>query len=670
MSHAYGAAPGQMTVRREETHIVVSTPYYAVRHDLARGGAVCDIRYPNGTNENLLVEPMSCAITTADGDAGVFTDLHEASPQVVIDEGTEEVSIRFRGKLHRRPGETSAIGYDFLYRYRWGYVRVRKQFLLPDGGIRARDVCVHQYALRSDLSDWGYRPAAEAEGVSDPFGFGACQWGRCRAGRSFDPAVKTRFVPRTIVNGARGIEGLEWSVSSDLAQWRSQLADQPGQGLAGISPVPEIDGIRIAISALSLPRGDASLSGKCSFDFYHGFPVLSSRAHQPFLHATFNRRHWPTEEGIRSWAEAGIRTAHFHHDGDSGGDGLFWRDGAYPPFGPEDMREYDRVIATCRQYGVRTATYFSNKELHPTTSSFKEHGEEWGRHQDDRGTLRYNPCGHGEVYGAQMCLRSGWLDCLKGSIDKVLTHHELDGVYYDWSMALYCQNPAHAAGAQPAGADGAPSLTSGHWDIDELLDLMEWTRARVGDDGLIIIHNTMVPCAATENFADHVVAMEWGYGRLSTSAPELDDLPLEWDFFGSRPRGVIAGRCIAEGGDETLARQMALRALVTGSVPWPASKVATEVFEPLRDHDLTSRRFLTWRKGAARFDQPDLAACVYLSEESAFVVVANLSADDVSGAGQLDPGVLELTGPSVGADRPFAVQLPPYGACVREIPLD
>ena len=73
-----------------------------------------------------------------------------------------------------------------------------------------------------------------------------------------------------------------------------------------------------------------------------------------------------------------------------------------------------------------------------------------------------------------MCLRSGWLDFLKFSIDRVLKNHPLDGVYYDWNVALLCSNPLHEGNRDRA----APA--KGHWDMDELLDLMEWTRRRVG----------------------------------------------------------------------------------------------------------------------------------------------------------------------------------------------
>ena len=75
---------------------------------------------------------------------------------------------------------------------------------------------------------------------------------------------------------------------------------------------------------------------------------------------------------IQRWAESGIQTVHCHNDGDYYEDGLFWRDGAYPPY--PDMDKYDKVIADCHAAGIRVATYFSNKELHPSTPEFQEHG--------------------------------------------------------------------------------------------------------------------------------------------------------------------------------------------------------------------------------------------------------------------------------------------------------
>jgi len=75
------------------------------------------------------------------------------------------------------------------------------------------------------------------------------------------------------------------------------------------------------------------------------------------------------------------------------------------------MDKYDKVIAGCHKAGIRVATYFSNKELHPSTPQFQQHGIEWGR-MDRKGGLQHNSSGPKSEFGAQMCLRSGWLDYL------------------------------------------------------------------------------------------------------------------------------------------------------------------------------------------------------------------------------------------------------------------
>ncbi len=128
---------------------------------------------------------------------------------------------------------------------------------------------------------------------------------------------------------------------------------------------------------MSLPSG-------CVFDFYLAFPLLEGHAHGPWLHTTFNRNRgdWVSTEEIGRWAEKGIQTVHCHNDGDYYDDGLFWRDGSYPPY--PDMDRYDKVLTDCRRVGIRTATYFSNKELHPSTKEFQEHGDAVGPEEPRR----------------------------------------------------------------------------------------------------------------------------------------------------------------------------------------------------------------------------------------------------------------------------------------------
>jgi hypothetical protein len=143
-----------------------------------------------------------------------------------------------------------------------------------------------------------------------------------------------------------------------------------------------------------------------------------------------------------------------------------------------------------------------------------------------------------------MCLRSGWLDYIKSYVDLVLRSYPFDGVYFDQNVPIFCNNPLHV-GERSNGVSGTKGLgtyalsATGHLDVDELLEWVEWTRERVGPDGLILVHDTMSPIMAVENFVNAVCNMEFNFGQLSVLMPKPEELPLEWNFAGARSRADI-----------------------------------------------------------------------------------------------------------------------------------
>ena len=598
--------------------LALRTPYYTIEHDLRQGGAISRIALHNGKAASLLVRPAGARIRSETGT--VLTDLKDAAPKVAHrQDGASEI-VEIECSLADAEGRPSEARLKSTFQYHWGFVKVRREFVLPPGGVRARELTPFAAVLAPSLCEYGYREGITEEEGAPPFSFGSNRWGRLRPGEPSDPPLETRFVPRSMIFVDPGVEGLEWFVSSDLAQWELQPAGRRGQGRCLLARSTESEGLALDISALSSAEADpaTTLPSPCIFDFYLAVPIRETRAHRPWVHTTFNRNrgNWVAADEIRRWAEQGYQTVHCHNDGDYYDDGLFWRDGSYPPY--PDMDHYDQVLEECCRVGIRTATYFSNKELHPSTGEFQEHGSAWGR-MNRAGELQHNFFRPGSEFGAQMCLRSGWLEFLKFSIDRVLTNHPLSGVYYDWNVALFCCNPRHEGKLEGA----AP--VQGHWDIDELLELMEWTRNRVGPDGLIIVHNTTTPMFATENFADYVVATEWGYGKWTDRAPDLRDLPLEWSLAGARPRGVISYGTIDPAAPRRLHRVFALEALLGGVTPWPASPETFDLLpllEPLGD--MTSYRFADWRNRAVSLSDARCGAAVYSKPDEAYVLLANL----------------------------------------------
>lgn len=617
--------PQTYSVQRDAAAGVLAlrTPYYAVEHDLKRGGAIRRITLAHGKAANLLVRPIETRVVTASG--AVLSDLGDPAPKITHHRAGRNELVTVECALVDAQGRASGLRVKSTFEYRWGYVRMHRELLVPADGIRVKELCPFSTVLVPSLSDYGYREGTTEEDGAPPFSFGSNRWGKLRRGQPSDPPLETRQVPRSMIFVDPGVEGLEWFVGSDLAQWDLQLTGRRGQGRCSLRLSQDPPGLALSLSPLWSTNATSTLTKPCAFDCYFAVPLLEGHAVKPWIHTSFNRNrgNWVSAEEIRRWAEQGYQTVHCHNDGDYYDDGLFWRDGSYPPY--PDMERFDQVLRDCRQAGIRTATYFSNKELHPGTKEFREHGTEWGR-MNRQGALQHNFYKPGSEFGVQMCLRSGWLEFLKLSIDRVLKNHPLDGVYYDWNVALFCCNPRHEG-------KGTNAPAQGHWDIDELLDLMEWTRQRVGSNGVVIVHNTTTPMFAAENFAEYVVATEWGYRKWTDRAPDLQDLPLEWSLAGARARGVISYGTIDAKAPRRLHRAFALGAFLGGVTPWPASPETFELLPLLKPlGNLESYRFADWRNEAVRLSDRRCASAVYSRPGEAFLLLANL-----------DPAAKEIT---------------------------
>jgi hypothetical protein len=609
--------------------LALSVPYYTVEHDLKTGGAISSMRMTHGRAANLLAQALETRVEDATGK--VYSDLADHAPRVTTrQEGLNEI-VTVQSELKDAQSNPCGVRVKTIYAYHWGYVKIHKELAFGARNFRALDICPVSTVLAPTLSSFGYRDGLTEQEGAPAFSFGSCHWGRVLAGGG--PAIDTRYIPHYLMLADPGVEGLEWFVSSDLAQWDLQLIGKRGQGKAVLQACSNPAGIAFSVSPFWDARSAIEVSGRLTFDFYIGLPLLEGHAFKPWFHASFNRNRgqWVSSDQIQHWADSGVQTVHCHNDGDCYGDGLFWRDGSYPPY--PDMDKYDEIIANGHKAGIRVATYFSNKELHPSTPQFQEHGVEWGR-MNQKGELQHNFFNPKSEYGAQMCLRSGWLDYFKESVDRVLAHHRLDGVYYDWNVALLCCNPRHEK-LKPGQA------AVGHWDIDELLNLMEWTRHRVGPHGLVIVHDTGTPMFATENFADDVVAHEWGYAKWSGSGPDLPDLPLEWSLVNARPRGVISYGMVDTDAPARVHRLFALDALLAGVTPWPVSAEA-EALYPVLDPigAIQDCRFADWRNQAVRLGGRRFGSAIYSEPNESWIVIGNLDDSSREVSCLLHPGKL------------------------------
>lgn len=638
--------PQSYSVERSADVLRLSTRYYTVEHDLKRGGAVATIRYTHGAVKNLLVRPMAGSarlrlvkqrgqVTPGQSRRELFTDLADSSPSVSTGKLGEWETVSTEAKLINPDGQDSGITVRTTYTYRWGYIKVHREFHFPRGGVEIRNLSVLSTGLDPSLTHYGYKPNPMEIFSSSGFGASRSFWGEVHPGTEFNAQFETRYIPCHAVWANPSVEGIEWFASDDLSQWSYQLTGEPGTGQFVIQPAVNPSAVAVSIDALSLSPGYnldrggyLAARGSYAFDFYIGMPILEGHAQNPWFERSYgaNGGAWVSRDQIRRNAELGVVTMTLHNDGDSHHDGLYWHDGSWPPYPPEQMKKMADVIENCHKYGIKTVPYFSDEELNQTTEAFKEHGEEWGCKPDDQGNLRPN-----YNFGALMCLKSGWLKYLEFCVDRVLKHYPFDGIYYDWMQPLYCNNSLHV-GKETNGVSGAKGLgalafsPTGHWAIDEYVELMEWTRQRVGPGGLMLIHDTNSPVMAIENFTNAIVTMEWGYGKLATAMPPPRTLPLEWTLVGARARAVTEYGNIDKSAPPELRQLFYLTTMITGIAPWPASDGALALFKLLKPlGDLEQYQFQNWRNQAVRLSRAKCYSAVYSRPGEAYIIVANMN---------------------------------------------
>jgi hypothetical protein len=661
-----GNWPQEYTVQRDDEKglLIFSTPYYSVEHDLKKGGAISRISYTHGQAPNLLIHPVATSIAlaakkvpyspsarTRGQQPQTLSDLHDSSPAVSSTKTGKFATVNVEAALRTSDGRDVGVRTKTTYQYRWGYIKIHKEVIFPKEAVETAALTVLNTTLHPSLTHYGLRPGAFGATHNNPFGIEPLQWGLMRPGEYLDQPLETRYFPCHMVFANPGVEGMEWFSGDNLGQWYYPITETPGTGHLSINSRNEPLGIQVTLSPLDLPNspelargGSVSLSSSYAFDYYLGMSILEGHAYRRWLESSFgpNGGKWVSDEEIRRKAEAGIITMTLHNDGDSHHDGLYWRDGTYPPYPPEQMKNMEHVIATCQQNGIKVLPYFSNHELNMSTDTFKKHGQEWGRKADDQGNI--SP---GYFYGAQMCFKSGWKDFFKNYVDTVLKNQPFDGIYYDWNMALYCDDPKHM-GKQSNGVSGAKGLgafafsPTSHWDVDEWLEMMEWTRERVGPDRLVTLHTTGVPMIAAENFADFVCTLEWGYGKLIDGIPKPDQLPLEWNFAGARSRAIIEYGTLETSASQRVKRLFALTTLLTGTAPWPLSDEAAELFKTLKPlGDVERFHFEDRHNQAVKLDGNDLLSAVYSRPEETYILLANFQPTSREVNCIINPGLLK-----------------------------
>src|SRR5579875_1402761 len=162
----HGWWPQPYSVKRDEEagKLVLSTRYYTVEHDLKKGGAITRIRYTYGQAENLLLQPIGAWVRlkeeTPPGHSerrsrrAIFSDLNDASPAVTVGKSGKAELVSVEASLLDSKGREAGIKTKTTYAYRWGYIKIHKEFLFPGTGLKLRGMSVISTQFHPSLTHY------------------------------------------------------------------------------------------------------------------------------------------------------------------------------------------------------------------------------------------------------------------------------------------------------------------------------------------------------------------------------------------------------------------------------------------------------------------------------------------------------------------------------------
>ena len=603
-------APGGGSIRVEAAksdRVKVTSDYWRLEFDVRNGGALDTVVFPHGSGKNVLTEAFRAYVDN-------WSDRNAAETAVRLSQEDNVARLVFSGKMAAAGRVPGPVGFECAWTL--SPFVVRADYTLQfSADFAASSVGVAATALRSDLNEFSVRPGL-TEGLErmqrTPRRFGKVESGGAKV-------VLEHHVPFHLLFFHRGVEGLDFNPASDIAAWEAGLTGRSGLGNFSASLADDGRAIRIRQEPLRVTAPERIRKGSYTFSYYLGLPRIVEKANRKWRHLSFGNHPWPSDDEIRRWADNGVNLVRLHNDYSA--DGVFWRDGSWPPYDERGMAEVRRVVAACHRYHIQIVPYFSIHEFHSEARDFAENVEKWKRSADPAGTVLHNRVGNGE-YGAQMCPMSGWLDRRKRDVERAYRELGFDGIYYDWVESLPCNHKGHMGGT--------------HLGVDGVIELLAWTRRLVGPGGVLFLHSGLgVTPIAFENFGDVLITMEdlaFSQGTL-----RLQDIPIMGVLGEDLPRVPCPSYrpdLNMERNQNNIAVWVALGIFpmwrATGpsiaTTGGPGYDLTLQLFRTFQPYRLESYRLHDALSGAVRTGWENVHGAVYASPEQALVVLSNANA--------------------------------------------
>ena len=605
--------PASFQTTRDKNRIIVENRYIRCVHELEHGGELSEAVVKNGTGKNLFASPQSTVVGIIENGAyHCYRSSNSAKTACMISEQNGNPVLEFRCGLTDDSGkflDSLEMNHRVEYTH-WGEGLHRVELI---AARRIENLGMVQIGTLWPVKSMNCLAVQEAQ-IQASYAYGSNNvknWIPLYAGtaRSDAEAYISRWLPVSMLVFRRGVEGFQFTLGDQLAQWDSIGGTLPGFQMGFFAYRRDSDSYEMRFSALDCRRDGQYLEGKNVFEFSLAFPFvreqvvpLSPCASNILYPSRGLKQRWPTDDDLKRLKDAGTTLMRLHNDGNTLNDGIFWRDAAYPPYPPQEMAKMDDMLHRAHQQGISVVPYFSLHEYHPEASGFSEHAEEWGRiaAEGDRIIPSFAPNGY---YGYQMCLSSGWMQKRKDTIDEVLRNHDFDGMYFDWCVGLECLNAKHG---------------SQHRDFRKLLELLEWSHDRAGHDGELYLHLTHNPNIAAENMASLVLTEECGFSSFSGEmfTPHVH-------FMNIVPRQICD--MLGANASSEDKRRLALCAVLHHASISSADPVYLEFYSAPWMKDVSRFRRHT-APGEGIFEISDGAGiAAYWNEKEILVVVANIS---------------------------------------------
>ena len=509
--------------------LVIENAFVRWEHDPAAGGELSGAYVLNGTARNILTKPQFTALCPwlRNGWRSYHSfETRRAAAEEFSFSARDDggVDVRFASRFVDADGKAlDGARVVHTVRYRASGAADHAVEIVLDRDIDLGQVHVGSFAVRDDFDRLGVRPCSTMSWLLEHQN--PCIWANLVHAKSL-PAYKSHFLPLSVLFLKSGVEAVEMALGDNLAAWDCVGTEIPGLAQGIVFGASDPWRYEAVFAPLDSPRaGNILKAGSHRFTYRMSLPYVKRKIVPLEIAGALLKKsdtpagRWPAEDEIRAMVADGVALQRLHNDGDSRGDGIFWRDAGYPPYPPDEMANMDACLAAAGRAGADVVPYFSCKEWHPETADFAEKADRCARRVVPGERFLENRYGK-TIFGMQMCLESDWYETRRRTIEQALDNHAFNGVYYDWCMGLECINGSHGNGGR-------------HWDNDRHLALMEWSRAKVGRDGRMYLHMTHVPSLAVENLGDMILVEEIGYTEIF---PEM--FTPQVHFLNIAPRSI------------------------------------------------------------------------------------------------------------------------------------